>query len=50
MVQILVFENKVGSVHKAEASWGGEGRCLLLFRLKEMFLKLKVISSQAVCN
>lgn len=34
-------------MHKAEASRGGEGRCLLLFRLKEMFWKLKVISSQA---
>lgn len=45
-----MFENEVGSVHKAEDSWGGEGRCLLLFRLKEMFLKPKVISSQAGCN
>lgn len=34
-------------MHKAEASRGGEGRCLLLLRLKEMFWKLKVISSQA---
>lgn len=45
-----MFEKEVGSVHKAEDSWGGEGRCLLLFTLEEMFLKPKVISSQAGCN
>lgn len=50
MVQTLVLENELGSMRKAEASRGGEGRSLLLFRLEEMFLKPKVISSQAVCN
>lgn len=40
-------ENEVDSMHKAEASRGGEGRCLLLLRLKAMFWKLKVIPSQA---
>lgn len=46
----LVFEHDTGSVHKEELHREEKGRRLLLFRLKEMFPKPKVISSQAVCN
>lgn len=44
MVQIVVLRMRLTPCIKQR---GGEGRCLLLFRLKEMFWKLKVISSQA---